>query len=410
MATLKLILVFLLIIYALRKNASVGVTLFGAGLLTALLYRIPFNDIVNGYWILISSQRFISLTAVICLITVLGSLLKELGFLQRLSESCRGLYGGKRTAVGLLPPLVGLMPMPGGALLSAPLVDEVLADVRYSAHFKCAVNYWFRHVVEHFMPIYPGMILTEAITGLPAGKVALLQFPLAIFMAIIGYFFFLRKIDGSSAIEGKKCNGLFKTVSEFLITLWPVAIVLFLYAVFNVNMALAALVAVILLIVITRPPKESVFISLKKGLTYKLVFLVFGILSFQTMLDLSGSIGSIQQLSTDYNFPPEVIIILVCFTAGILTGMYAAYVALGYSLLAGFLYQPVIVPSNILLVFLSGYIGMILSPTHLCLIVTNEYFKSDLLKVLRLLIIPAIILGIVGYCLYEIGWGGVITP
>jgi len=407
---LKLVLVFLLILYALRKKASVGVTLFGAGLLTALLYRIPFSDIVNGYWTLISSQRFISLTAVICLITVLGSLLKELGFLQRLSETCHGFYGGRRTATGLLPPLVGLMPMPGGALLSAPLVDEILTDAKYSAHFKCAVNYWFRHVVEHFMPIYPGMILTEAITGLPAGKVALLQFPLAIFMIFIGYIFFLRKIDGSLVIKGKKHNGLFKTVMNILITLWPVATVLFLYAVFNVNMALAALVAVVLLIIVTRPPKESVLISLRKGLTYKLVFLVFGILSFQTMLDLSGSIGSIQQLSTHYNFPPEVIIILVCFTAGILTGMYAAYVALGYSLLAGFLFQPVIVPSNILLAFLSGYIGMILSPTHLCLIVTNEYFKSDLLKVLRLLFIPAIILGIIGYFLYRFDWGGVILP
>ena len=410
MATLKLILVFLLILYALRKKASVGVTLFGAGLLTALLFRIPFNEILNGYWTLISSQRFISLTAVICLITVLGSLLKELGFLQRLSDSCRGLYGGRRTAAGLLPPLVGLMPMPGGALLSAPLVDEVLADEKYSAHFKCAVNYWFRHVVEHFMPIYPGMILTEAITGVPAGKVALLQFPLAIFMVIIGYVFFLRKIDGSGREEAGPRKSLFATVMNILVTLWPVASVLVLYAVFDINMALAALATVILLVLVTRPPRKSLFVSLKRGLTYKLVFLVFGILSFQTMLDLSGAIGSIQQLSTAYNFPPELIIILVCFTAGILTGMYAAYVALGYSLLAAFLFQPVIVPSNILLAFLSGYIGMILSPTHLCLIVTNEYFKSDLLKVLRILVIPALLLGIVGYSLYYFDWGGVILP
>ncbi|MFZ5980124.1 MAG: DUF401 family protein [Candidatus Zixiibacteriota bacterium] len=409
MASLKLILVFLLILYALRKKASVGVTLFGAGLLTALLFRIPFNEIMDGYWTLIRSQRFISLTAVICLITVLGSLLKELGFLQRLSDSCRGLYGGRRTAAGLLPPLVGFMPMPGGALLSAPLVDEVLADRRYSAEFKCTVNYWFRHVVEHFMPIYPGMILTEAITGLPAGKVALLQFPLAIFMILIGYIFFLRKIDNSNTDIGKPRQSLPVTIMNILVTLRPVAAVLVLYGVFNIDMALAALAVIILLVLVTRPPKNSLIISLKKGFTYKLVLLVFGIMSFQTMLDLSGSIRSIEQLSTAYNLPPELIIIMVCFTAGILTGMYAAYVALGYSLLAGFIFQPVLVPSNLLLAFLSGYVGMILSPTHLCLIVTNEYFKSDLFKVLRKLVLPSILLGLVGYLLYYIDWGTIIV-
>ena len=410
MVTLKLLVIFVLILVALRQKVSVGITLFGAGLLTALLYWVSINDVLNGYWTLISSQRFISLTAVICLITTLGSLLKELGFLQKMSRSCRGLYGGSKTAVAILPPLVGLMPMPGGALLSAPLVDEVLTDPKYSPAFKCATNYWFRHVVEHFMPIYPGMILTEGVTGLPAGKVAVLQSPLALAMIAIGVIFFIRKIDNADSQRVGKGKEVWRSLGGILSTLWPVAVVLILYGAFKINMALAALVAVVLMVLIVRPPKSSLWLSLKKGFSYKLVFLVFGILSFQTMLDLSGAIASIEKLSSAYHFPEEVIIILVCFAAGILTGMYAAFVALGYSLLAGFLYQPEIVPANILLAFISGYVGMILSPTHLCLIVTNNYFKSDLIKVLKMLVIPSILLGIAGYLLYMSGWSELIYP
>ncbi|MBN1213361.1 MAG: DUF401 family protein [candidate division Zixibacteria bacterium] len=410
MVTLKLLVIFVLILVALRQKVSVGITLFGAGLLTVLLYRVSINDVLNGYWTLMSSQRFIALTAVICLITTLGSLLKELGFLQKMSSSCRGLYGGSRTAATILPPLVGLMPMPGGALLSAPLVDEVLADPKYTPAFKCATNYWFRHVVEHFMPIYPGMILTEAVTGLPVGKIAVLQSPLALAMIVIGVIFFIRKIDNDSRQRVGGIKNFCRSLGGVLSTLWPVVVVLILYGAFKINMALAAMIAVVLMVIVVRPPKDILWLSLKRGFSYKLVFLVFGILSFQTMLDLSGAIASIEKLSSTYHFPEEVIIILVCFTAGILTGMYAAFVALSYSLLAGFLYQPEIIPGHILLAFISGYIGMILSPTHLCLIVTNNYFKSDLIKVLKMLIIPALLLGIAGYLLYLSGWSELVYP
>ena len=410
MVTLKLVVIFVLILFALRQKIPVGITLFGAGLLTALLYLVPVSEVLNGYWKLLSSERFIALTAVICLITTMGSLLKELGFLQKMSRSCRGFYGGTRTATAVLPPLVGLMPMPGGALLSAPLVDEVLADPKYNPAFKCATNYWFRHVVEHFMPIYPGMILTEAVTGLPAGKVAVLQSPLALVMITLGVIFFIRKIDKSEYQQAGESKIFWRSLGGIVSALWPVILVLILYAVFEINMALAALISVVLMVIVIRPSGHITWLSFKRGFSYKLVFLVFGILSFQTMLELSGAIASVEKLSTAYHFPPSVIIILVCFTAGILTGMYAAFVALGYSLLAGFLYQPVIIPANILLAFISGYVGMILSPTHLCLIVTNEYFKSDLFKVLKMLVIPCLLLGIAGYLLYLSGWSNLIYP
>jgi len=401
MDAVKLIVIFTLIVLALHKKLSVGVTLFGAGLLTALLFSVPTSRLLDGYWELITSRRFISLTAVICQITMLGAILKELGFLQKLSESCRGLIGGRKTAVAAMPPLVGMMPMPGGSLLSAPLVDNVLSESRYAPHFKCAANYYFRHVIEHFWPIYPGIIITEAITTVPVASLALLYSPLAVIMLIIGYFAFIRQIENHS---GER-RGLLRTMAGILSATWPIVLAIVIYGLFKVELAIAIAVSFVALLVVARPPRASVVRALKKGLSYKLIFLIFGILSFQTCLDLSGAIGSLQQLSIDYNLPPELIIIVVCFASGLLTGMYAAYVALSYTLLAGFLYQPVINPSHIFLAMLSGYIGMMLSPTHLCLIVTNEYFHSDLLKVYRCIVIPFLILGLAGFLIYLSGWG-----
>ncbi len=396
----KLLAILALIVFALRKKLSVGLTLFIAGLLAALLYQVPLQSLLDGYWELVKSERFLSLTAVIVLITILGSLLAELGFLHRLADACRHLPGGNRTAVAVLPFLVGLMPMPGGALLSAPLVGNVLKEDRYSPEFKTVTNYWFRHMVEFFWPVYPGIILTEGITGMPMFKVALMQLPMTILMAAIGAVYFSRKIS----LDQENHVNTFAALKGIAGSLWPIASAIAVYAIFKVNMAWAVLAATIALIVATRPSSTLLWPTLKKGLSYKLVFLVFGILSFQTVLELSGAITQITTLAQQYHFPPALLIFLVCFAIGLLTGMVAAYVGMGYALLAGFLYQPVLQPGNIQLAYLAGYVGMLLAPTHLCLVLTNEYYKSNLMSVYRLIIVPLLILAVLGFLLSRSFW------
>jgi hypothetical protein len=406
MASLKLLLVLILILIALRKKLPVGLTLFGAGLITALLYQVSFADLGRGYLELIQSRRFISLTGAICFITMLGVLLRESGFLQKLADSCRGLWGGRRTATVLLPPLVGMMPMPGGSLMSAPLIDKVLADPRYQPHFKCAVNYYFRHAIEHFWPIYPGIIVSEAITGLPVATIALLQSPLALIMLVLGLIFYVPRIEN---VDGER-KGLLETLIGIAGAIWPIAIAVLIYGVLKIELALAVLAAIVVVVLAARPTRQAIVIAIKKGLSYKLIFLVFGILSFQTALELSGAVALLQEATVNYGLPPELIIIVVAFTSGLLTGMFAAYVALGYTLLATFLYQPEIIPANIFLAFLAGYVGMMLSPAHVCLVVTNDFFNSDLLKVLRTLLVPFLILAVCGFLVYLSPWPNWVYP
>ncbi len=385
----RLLLVFVVIVVALRRKVPVGITLFVAGLLTALLFQVSFNRLVGGYGQLVTSIRFLSLTGVIVLVTVLGYLLKALGYLERLSGAFRGLWGGRKTAVMIMPPVVGLMPMPGGALLSAPLVEQALADPKYSQELKTAANYWFRHVVEFSWPVYPGLILTEAITHVPIGQVALLQLPMALAMMIIGYFLFIRQVDAG---PGERV-GLGRTITGFLGTIWPIGTAIAIYGIFRCDLSVAVFISLILLILVARPAAPILLAALREGFSYKLVLMVFGILSFQTVLELSGAINSIPTVATAYHLPPSLIISMVCFTVGILTGMTAAYVGLGYALLGGLIYQPVIHPEYMLVAYTSGYLGMMLAPTHLCLILTNEYFGSDLGAVYRRIIPGMLLLG-----------------
>ena len=400
MDAVKLLVVFLAIVLALRKRVSVGLTLLAAGLLTLLLFQTALDKSLTGYLDLVRSTRFVSLTAVVVLITVLGSLLKELKYLGRLAHSCKSLYGGDRTAVAALPGLVGLMPMPGGSLLSAPLVDNVLAAGKYTPEFRVVSNYWFRHHVEFFWPVYPGLILTEATTGMPIGSVSLMQLPLAVAMFLIGLIFFVRRIDTSQ----NQPRSLLSAAAGIARTIWPIVLAIVIYGILKVDLSLAVLLSLVLLVMVARPRGRILLRALKDGFSPKLILLVLGVLSFQTALELSGAIAAVTRLTTSAGLPPEAVIFAVCATIGLLTGMVSAYVGLGYSLLAGLLYQPEVAPAHIMLAYLSGYLGMMLSPSHLCLILTNEFFKSDLARVYRLMIPPFLLLALIGFLIYLSPW------
>jgi integral membrane protein (TIGR00529 family) len=401
---LKLLVVFVAIVIALRRAIPAGPTLFGAGLLTAVLYQASAMAVLKGYYALLQSEKFVSLTLVVILITILGCLLKELGFLEKLALACQGLPGGSRTAVAVLPGLVGLMPMPGGSLLSAPLVEDVLSERRYSSEFKIVTNYWFRHIVEFVWPVYPGLILTEAITGMPIGKVSLLQCPLTLVMIFIGLFFFIRKVEPTSGESGSFAAAL----RGIGLTIWPIVLAICIYAVVRIELALAILISLVLLVVVARPVRGMLSRSARKGLSYNLIVLVFGVLSFQTALEVSGAIGSVTRLTTSGGFPPEAVIFVVCFTVGLLTGMTSAYVGLGFTLLAPLIYQPKVVTDHLMLGYFAGYLGIMLSPSHLCLILTNEYFKGDLAKVYRMMAIPLTILALAAFLIYLSPWPSLI--
>ncbi len=93
------------------------------------------------------------------------------------------MFKNKKTLFAGLPALIGMLPMPGGAIFSAPLVDSVDDNDELFSSEKAAVNYWFRHIWEYWWPMYPGVILAVKYSGLSFGFVGA-SFPIVV--ALIG--------------------------------------------------------------------------------------------------------------------------------------------------------------------------------------------------------------------------------
>jgi len=76
---------------------------------------------------------------------LLAGLMRETGLLDLMVESLSS--SSCRLALTGVPALIGLMPMPGGALVSAiALRRKYLEEARLSPEDSTYLNYWFRHL------------------------------------------------------------------------------------------------------------------------------------------------------------------------------------------------------------------------------------------------------------------------
>lgn len=113
------------------------------------------------------------------------------------------------------------------------------------------------------------------------------------------------------------------------------------------------------------------------SLDIKLFFNVFCILYFIQILTVIGTLDEIVNAFNNSSLPQEVIVASLAFIFGVVTGMGQGYIAIVMPIVA------LMAPGNIVMVGIAmvyGLAGQMITPTHLCILVTVDYFKSDLWK------------------------------
>jgi hypothetical protein len=129
---------------------------------------------------------------------------------------------------------------------------------------------------------------------------------------------------------------------------------------------------------------------IKKSLSWKLPLAIFGILIFREMFEVSGANVLIADLIKTLPIPALLIVILVPLLLGTLTGYNLGAVALSYFLVEPFFqFTGISIIGLTSIVFISSLAGYLISPIHLCNVLSSEYLKTDTTRMYRSFI-PAI--------------------
>lgn len=405
-ALAKLVLTFVLML-VLSRFVPLYAGLFAGTLVIGTWMGLPPALIVNSILGAASSSHTLWLTLVIALILVLSELLKKSGQLERIVSSFQAISPGTRFTLAAMPALIGLLPMPGGALFSAPMVDTALGTNRVEAELKAAINYWFRHLWEYWWPLYPGIILAISLFGLPAWQLMAAQAPLTLGALLGGVLFILALLP----VMDEPRNGFsLRKSTPFLIETIPITmVVIVLFGLQGLVAAVSGLAGTTipwsqylsfviglgasLLVVVRR--NRMPWIAVKESILnpgiLPMVMIVLGIMVFKGMLIDSKAIEQVRLELAAYDIPPVAIIALLPLIAGLVTGIAIGFVGTSFPLVVTLLPADHSPFPYAVLAYGFGYMGMMLSPVHLCLIVTQEYFCADLLLGYRYLWKPALV-------------------
>lgn len=380
-ALLKLGLVFIGIVFLLSRKWNLAVVLLIASVAIGVWFGYPLSSVAQDVVLASIDVLTLRLAAVIVLIMVLSELLRQTAGLQGMVEALQALIPGP-IVIAALPALVGLLPMVGGAMFSAPMVEEVGDRLGADAERKTFVNYWFRHVWEYVFPLYPSMMLAAALLGLTTFELASATWPLAA-TAIAGGAVFglmgMRPAQGQPDNEPSVSHPLRVLVSS----IWPIVLVIGLSLLLPVDerfsLVISLLVTLTLLMAIKGVPIADLWDIFVARIPWKTVAVIFSALIFRRVLDDSGAVVAVSQDLTRLNVPLALVAFTVPFIAGLLTGLASAAFSIGFPVVAPLLMRGAssVAPSWAAWLMAGGFLGVMLSPLHLCLALTRVYFHAE---------------------------------
>ena len=339
------------------------------------------------------SSDYIILLIMIFMLVWLSSQMKESRIMEDLVISLKSRLSGKILFI-TVPAVIGLIPMPGGALFSAPLVDNCDTEKTMQNELKSQINYWFRHIWEYWLPLYAGVLLSVQITGIEIWQLAAINFPITIFSIAGGYLLLLRKLETPRAgtAQSEKLPVFVHLIPIITIVGCYAVISLLFPGLKNVSKYLPMGFSILITMVTTqirRPISRKKWIKIilsKKILDMVLIVGVISLYSAFIEARLPDGSNLIEMLRTELavsGVPPLVLVMLLPLISGFATGIAIGFVGASFPIVISIIGPDPSLPlllSTVSIAYASGHVGQLLSPVHVCNIVTNRYFKTDLVK------------------------------
>ncbi|MFO7797406.1 MAG: DUF401 family protein [Promethearchaeati archaeon] len=378
-AWLSFIIIIGLILLFSKYELSIILTI--GAILFALLSQV---SLLNSFLNVITDPTTALLMVAVSLIPILGGIMGESGLILELVEK---LNVSKRISMMVTPAIFGLLPIAGGALMSAPLVEQIGTDVEENR--KASINIWYRHVVILVYPLSSALIIGSAIAKISLYLIVISMIIPFILLVIIGYFLLVRSIK----VPNSKNERDLKIVLINFIPIIIAPIIDFIgRTFFNFPLPEETYLVIGLIISIIVGMKMG---NIKLGVIKKIAkdmklwrfpLLIFGMFLFLEVFNNSSVTMDISALNL-----PFILFLCVGFFLGYATGRVEVPLPL---LIPIYLdqYMVFIMPLlDFVFLYVAIFLGYLITPIHPCISYSVSYFKTTYNKVIKRLAAPALI-------------------
>lgn len=413
----KVLFAFGVMLAGLRLRQPLWLSVLAGGLALALSFHMPLSAWAQVAALSMFQRETIYLVLILALILFLSEVLEKSGQTKRLMQAATGFLADPKLRLAFFPALVGFLPMPGGAVFSAPLVRDMADELGLARRDTALVNYWFRHLWELCWPLYPGIILTSSLAGVPLARLIVYTSPCILLCMVLGWRFIMRPATAHLAGAQPQANAP-RDIRAALYEGLPMLIAICCGLGFEVGMTFLApdlpfelgimaalLLAISCALIQNRVGPGFVAGVLRDKELYRLVALVVSVLVFKDVLQASGAV---EQLANVASGPGALFALTLClpFLVGLISGITVAFVGATFPIILGVLHNVgaatgVDIPllPYLTLGLFAGFTGVMVSPLHVCFILSCQFFGADIGPTWRRLLIPC---GLLLGC--GIGW------
>ena len=334
-AVVRILMVFILILMAIKRKWLLGNAFLGGSLVMGVMFAMTPASAGQSLMMALIHPKTLCLSVVVGLILVLSHSLERSGQMARLLDAFKGLVRRPKISLIIFPVLIGLLPMPGGAIFSAPMVKNIGKDHNLSGAHLSYINYWFRHIWEYWWPLYPGILLAAALAGIDLWRLVLAALPLTLVAVIVGYWPLRLALPQSAGRQGIVAP---KAPGTFLVLLAPIAWVI------SAGLGLGMLLPLWLPDRLLPVAKElGLVISLVTAIGWvwqknrmawgkrcnivcqpamlKMLYMVSAILIFKGILEDSGAVAQLSQEMLKHHIPLMPICMVLPFLVGGVAGI-----------------------------------------------------------------------------------------
>jgi integral membrane protein (TIGR00529 family) len=388
----KIALVIALLLVLIRKKVDLGLALALDSLLVAALFGLRPRRLGQAALEGLTSRATLELVGIVLLVLYLGQYLQAANHSLRLVDSLRRLVRDPRLILAIPSAVLGLLPMMAGAMMGAPIVEEAARRWSLSPAWKTFYNYWFRHIWEYCWPLYLNIILASTIFRIPIATLCLYQLPFTVLAATTGLVVLFRNVPAGRHETGGR--GSWRDVWGVVLGLWPILLTIVLIFVAGLKMLVALAFSAVLTQLLSRSKLAERWAVVRAGFSPRIALLTAALMVFKRILETSGALDAIAGVVDPAGVSGYILLFAAPFLVALLTGVNQAFVAITFPLLVPIVGAGSPDPFLALFAYVSGFTGILISPAHLCLALTADYFKADLRDVYRILAGPvAVVFG-----------------
>jgi len=331
---------------------------------TIILFRFDLNALFSAFIIPLQDLDLYKLLGTVFFIYLFSNALDLSGDAKRFAASSKALFDD-RTSMAFMPMMIGFLPMPGGAMFTAPIVKMIGDEEGFSNDYMMVINYWFRHVVEFFWPVYPAFYILTALVGIELAPFSISMVPVFLIATLSGWLMFNGfRMPRVKKATPKELKGLWIV---FFVVLTGIMILVFNmegYIALGINIGGYFLFRRTCLI-------KSLVAAFKKWDVFLLLFLFFVYKYYLTEVNLTQDIAiELNRIGLNIHLLTIILPLLI----GMSTGITQSAVGITAPLL-------ITLGANPAMMYFAAVAGVLLSPVHLCIVLTGNYYKSDLTKV-----------------------------